>query len=82
MKAKCIREYKSKNGETLFKVGGTYILIKKEQPRESGMFVYADSEIPSERIPIIFNFSDYRFFFITIEEFREVYLESLLKDEV
>jgi hypothetical protein len=82
MKAKCIKEYKSKNGEILFKIGGTYNLIKKEKPRESGMYVYIDSDTPSERIPIVFNFMDYRFFFITVEEFREIYLESLLKDEI
>jgi hypothetical protein len=85
MIAKCIKTYKNwVTNEILFEVGKNYEFEKKDSTGRSfgGMYVSPDSLRGTGVDSIQFNYSDYMFFFITMDEHREIALKSLLKDEI
>lgn len=82
MRATCIQNYKRTDPIVLFQAGKTYAMEKRESKggygyREPGGF-FVENETGTV---VCFNFSDYRFYFLTVEEHREKSFQLLFKEE-
>jgi len=79
MRATCIQNYKRTDPIVLFQAGKTYAMMKREADgryNQGGFFVENETGTV-----VCFNFSDYRFYFLTVEEHREKSFQLLFKEE-
>ena len=78
MRATCIQTYKRTDPIVLFQAGKTYAMEKKEANgyTQGGFFVENETGTV-----MCFNFSDYKFYFLTVEEHREKSFQLLFKEE-